>query len=163
MSFRDIAESEIGREYDNFTHPPVTAEQLIRYARTLRVDDPNYTDEQAAASGPHGGLIAFPTYIVKLRGEHHLPPVVVEQMDENTFDGGKDIELGVPVRPGDEITTTSQITQLYEKTGRSGSMFFVIFRNELVNQRGEMVARVDCRSLQKLPLPDAPVQDGGQA
>ena len=70
---------------------------------------------------------------------------------------GKDIELGVPVRPGDAITTTSRITELYEKTGRSGSMFFVIFRNELVNQRGEMVAQIDCRSLQKLPLPE----DGG--
>jgi acyl dehydratase len=154
MSFRDIPKSEIGREYDHFTHAPVTATALIRYAKTLAVEDPNYIDEDAAADGPHGGLIAFPTYIVKLRGEHHLPPVVVEQMDENTFDGGKDIELGAPVRPGDEVTTTSCITELFEKTGRSGSMFFVIFRNELVNQRGEMVARVDCRSLQKLPLPD---------
>ena len=154
MSFRDIAKSEIGREYDRFTHPPVTSEELVRYASSLRVEDPLYLDETAAAAGPHGGLIAFPTYVVKLRGEHHLPPVVVDQMDMNTFDGGKDIELGVPVRPGDAITTTSRITELYEKTGRSGSMFFVIFRNELVNQRGEMVAQIDCRSLQKLPLPE---------
>ncbi|MFP6665140.1 MAG: MaoC family dehydratase N-terminal domain-containing protein [Deltaproteobacteria bacterium] len=154
MSFRDIPKSEIGRQYDDFTHAPVTAAALIRYAKTLAVEDPNYIDEEAAASGRHGGLIAFPTYIVKLRGEHHLPPVVVEEMDRNTFDGGKDIELGAPLRPGDVITTTSRITELFEKTGRSGSMFFVKFRNELVNQRGEMVGLVDCRSLQKLPLPE---------
>ncbi len=154
MSFRDIPKSEIGREYDHFTHVPVTAAALIRYAKTLAVEDPNYIDEKAAANGPHGGLIAFPTYIVKLRGKHHLPPVVIEQMDANTFDGGKDIELGVPLRPGDTITTTSRITELFEKTGRSGSMFFVKFRNELVNQRSEMVALVDCRSLQKLALPE---------
>lgn len=155
MSFRDIPSSEVDRPYDHFTHPPVTTEALISYARSLGVDDPNYIDPVAAAVGPHGGLIAFPTYVVKLRGEHHLPPVVVAEMNTATFDGGKDIELGVPVRPGDAITTTSQITRMFEKTGRSGSMFFVTFRNHLVNHRGEMVALIDCRSLQKLPLPEA--------
>jgi len=155
MSFRDIPATEVDRPYDHFTHRAVTAADLVRYAVSLGVDDPNYTDPDAAADGPHGGLIAYPTYVVKLRGEHHLPPVVVAEMNTATFDGGKDIELGVPVRPGDEITTTSRITRMFEKTGRSGSMFFVTFRNELVNQRGEMVALIDCRSLQKLPLADA--------
>ena len=152
MSFRDIPSSEVDRPYHHFTHAPVTADALVQYALSLGVDDPHYTDPQAAEAGPHGGLIAFPTYVVKLRGEHHLPPVVVAEMNTATFDGGKDIELGVPVRPGDEVTTTSRITRMFEKTGRSGSMFFVTFRNHLVNQRGEMVALVDCRSLQKLPL-----------
>jgi acyl dehydratase len=152
MSFRDIPSSEVDRPYDHYTHRAVTAEDLIRYATSLGVEDPNYIDPDAAAAGPHGGLIAYPTYVVKLRGQHHLPPVVVEEMNTSTFDGGKDIQLGVPVRPGDEITTTSRITKMFEKTGRSGSMFFVTFRNELVNQRGEMVALIDCRSLQKLPL-----------
>ena len=152
MSFRDIPSSEVDRPYDRYTHRAVTAEDLIRYATSLGVEDPNYIDPDAAAAGPHGGLIAYPTYVVKLRGQHHLPPVVVEEMNTSTFDGGKDIQLGVPVRPGDEITTTSRITKMFEKTGRSGSMFFVTFRNELVNQRGEMVALIDCRSLQKLPL-----------
>ena len=155
MSFRDIPSSEVDRPYDCFTHSAVTTAELVGYARSLGVDDPNYIDPDAAKAGPHGGLIAFPTYVVKLRGEHHLPPVVVAEMNTATFDGGKDIELGVAVRPGDEITTTSRITRMFEKTGRSGSMFFVTFRNHLVNQRGEMVALIDCRSLQKLPLPES--------
>jgi hypothetical protein len=48
-----------------------------------------------------------------------------------------------PIRPGDAITTTSYLRDVYEKTGRSGHLVFVVWETELVNQRGETVAR--CR------------------
>jgi acyl dehydratase len=153
MSFKDIDRAVIGQEYDRFTYPPVTAQELIEYARTLGVTDPIYLDANAALAGPHGGLTAFPTYVVKLRGGKHFPPEVARQMSRAGFDAGKDIELGVPIRPGDVVTASSRITELYEKTGRSGSMFFVVFRQELRNQRGQLVANVDSRIMQKV-LPD---------
>ncbi len=149
MAFRDIDRSVIGREYDSKTYPPVTAGELLAYARRLGVRDPIYLDERAAADGPFGGLVAFPTYVVKLRGGKHLPPIVLKEMTRNGFDAGKDIEFGVPIRPGDVITTTSRITEIYEKTGRSGSMTFLVFRQELRNQRGELVANVDNRLMQR--------------
>jgi acyl dehydratase len=149
MAFADIDRSVIGREYDRLTYPPITAEEIVSYAKTLGVTDPIYFDEEAARRGPYGGLVAFPTFVVKLRGGQHLPPEVARQMSLGGFDAGKDIELGVPIRPGDIITATSTITELYEKTGRSGSMWFVVFRQHLVNQHGEMVANVDSRMMQR--------------
>jgi acyl dehydratase len=149
MSFKDIDRSVIGQEYDRFTYPPITADDLIEYAQTLGVEDPLYLDEEAASRGPNGGLIAFPTYVVKLRGGKHFPPEVIKHMTRAGFDAGKDIELGVPIRPGDVITALSRITEIYEKTGRSGSMFFVVFRQELRNQRDELVANVDSRIMQR--------------
>jgi acyl dehydratase len=65
------------------------------------------------------------------------------------FDAGKDIEFLEPLRPGDVITATSRIVELYEKTGRSGSMWFVVYRQELRNQRDELVANVDSRIMQR--------------
>jgi len=149
MAFADIDRSVIGREYDRLTYQPIAAEEIVSYAKTLGVPDPIYFDEEAARRGPYGGLVAFPTFVVKLRGGQHLPPEVARQMSIGGFDAGKDIELGVPIRPGDVITATSTITELYEKTGRSGSMWFVVFRQHLENQHGEMVANVDSRMMQR--------------
>lgn len=149
MGFSDIDRSVLGREYDRLTYSPIKAADMIAYARTLGVTDPIYLDEEAAKSGPYGGLVAFPTYVVKLRGGQHMPMEVARQMTSGGFDAGKDIELGVPIRPGDVITATSTITEIYEKTGRSGSMWFVVFRQHLVNQNDELVANVDSRMMQR--------------
>ena len=149
MGFSDIDRSVLGREYDRLTYPPITADQLISYAKTLGVTDPIYLDEAAARGGPYGGLIAFPTFVVKLRGGQHMPMEVAREMTRGGFDAGKDIELGAPIRPGDVITATSAITEIYQKTGRSGSMWFVVFRQHLANQDGAMVANVDSRMMQR--------------
>jgi acyl dehydratase len=149
MALRDIDPAVIGREYDCMTYPPVTAAELIGYARSLGLDDPLYVDEAAAAAGPHGGLVAFPTFVVKLRGGAHFPPEVMKEMTRAGFDAGKDIDLGAPIRPGDVLTARSRVTEIYDKTGRSGTMTFLVFRHELRNQNDELVANVDNRIMQR--------------
>jgi acyl dehydratase len=149
MAIRDIDRAVVGREYDSMTYPPVTAADLIAYARSLGVEDPIYLDEAAAAAGPYRGLVAFPTYVVKLRGGVFLPPEVTKEMTRAGFDAGKDIELGEPIRPGDVLTASSRITEIYDKTGRSGTMTFLVFRHEIRNQRDELVANVDNRLMQR--------------
>ena len=68
------------------------------------------------------------------------------------FDAGKDIELGVPVRPGDTVDVRSTLHEVYEKTGRTGSMYFVVIRFTMTNQRGEMVAIVGASGAGKSTL-----------
>jgi len=148
MSFGDIDRAVLGKEYDAMTYPPITAEELIEYANRLGVADPIYTDQQAAERGPHRGLVAFPTFVVKLRGGRMMPEEVVREMSRGGFDAGKDIEFHAPIRPGDVLTARSTIYDIYEKTGRTGSMYFVVFRTQLTNQRGELVANVDSRLMQ---------------
>ncbi len=60
-----------------------------------------------------------------------------------------DIQLGVPVRPGDTIEIRSILHEVYEKTGRTGSMYFVVIRFTMTNQRGEMLAVVDNRFMHR--------------
>jgi acyl dehydratase len=138
----------VGQEFDHTVFEPVTAEQMLEYARAYGETNPHFVDEVAAARGPHGGLIACPTFVFRLRGKHFMPRQM-HAFGRNSFDAGKDIELGVPVRPGDVLTGSSTVHDVYEKTGRSGTMVFIVFRTTLTNQRGEMVAVVDQKMMSR--------------
>ena len=57
-----------------------------------------------------------------------------------------------PVRPGDKLTARSHIHDIYEKTGRSGGMLFIVHRMEFVNQRDELVSIVDWRMVVRMDM-----------
>jgi acyl dehydratase len=140
--------SILGQVFDETSFPPVTKEEITEYAASLGETNPLYTDEAAAAKGPYGGLVASPTFVTKLRAQkftpEHLP-----KFGKVGFDGGRDLELYAPVRPGDQLTMLSTIHDIYEKTGRTGSMYFIVIRNEVKNQKGEKVAVIDHRIMQR--------------
>jgi len=133
--------SILGEEFDRAEHAPVAAEELIAFARALGATSPCYVEPGAA-------LVGHPTYCIRFRGQKFFPDNLPEGLRYRmSFDAGKDIEFGVPVRPGDRVTVVSTLHDLYEKTGRSGSMVFVVVRFTMTNQRGEMVAIVDNRMM----------------
>ena len=73
----------------------------------------------------------------------------VPRFGRRGFDAGKDVEFVAPIRPGDEITLSSAVKEIYDKTGRSGTMVFVVIRSTLRNQKGEVVAHVDHRFMNR--------------
>jgi acyl dehydratase len=140
--------SILDQVFDETSFPPITKEEILEFAAALGEANPLYTDEVAAAQGPYGGLVAPPTFVTKLRAKkftpEHLP-----RFGKTGFDGGRDLELYAPVRPGDVLTMVSKIHDIYEKTGRTGSMYFTVIRNEVTNQKGEKVAVIDHRIMQR--------------
>ena len=77
---------------------PVTADELVAFARALGETRPEYTE-----AGP--ALVAHPTYCVRFRGGRFYPEELLKLIDVRSgFDAGKDIQLGAPVRPGDTIS-----------------------------------------------------------
>jgi acyl dehydratase len=139
----DLDPSIIGKEFDHTSYGPVTAEELIAFARALGETRPEYTE-----AGPE--LIAHPTFCVRYKGDRFYPESIPKSINVRSgFDAGKDIELGVPVRPGDTIEVRSTLHEVYEKTGRTGSMYFVVIRFTMTNQRGEMLAIVDNRFMHR--------------
>jgi acyl dehydratase len=144
----DFDRSILGKVFDETSFPPITKEEILDFAAALGETNPLYTDEAAAAKGPHGGLIAPPTFVTRLRAKkftpEHLP-----RFGKTGFDGGRDLETYAPVQPGDVLTMVSTIHDIYEKTGRTGSMYFIVLRNEVKNQRGEKVAVIDHRIMQR--------------
>jgi hypothetical protein len=126
----------IGAEFDASTSAPVTADEIREYAESLGEKREGYF-----AADP----IAPPTFCVRFRGNRFFHPDIPPEAFLRGFDAGKDIQFGAPIRPGDIIHTSNVLHEIYEKTGRTGSMVFVVSRQTMTNQRGEMVARIDSR------------------
>src|SRR5206468_1254293 len=55
----------------------------------------------------------------------------------------------VPVCPGDSIEVRLTVHEVYEKTGRTGSMYFVVIRFTMTNQRSEILAVADNRFIDR--------------
>ena len=131
-------ESWIGKEFDRYTYE-VTKEEIVAFAESLGESNPVYTDEDYAKTTPYGGLIAPPTFCVSFRSNANMPDLKLNY-GKRGFDGGKECRLYEPIRPGDVITGIDRIAEVYEKTGRSGNIIFIVRESVLTNQNGEQVA-----------------------
>ena len=121
---------------------PVTQEiekgEIIRFARAIGDPNPLFTDEAAARKSRYGGLIAPPTF---LRSVLANPPSTDLNIPYSVgLDGGSEWEYFEPVRPGDRITHTVRLAEVFERDGRMGNMLFVVREGRYVNQFGTLVA-----------------------
>jgi len=133
----DLEQSLIGSEFDHTVFEPVRAEDIRAYAAA--------SGEPRAVVGDDA--VAPPTFVVRLRGRHFMPGNLPAALGRFALDAGKDIEFGVPIRVGDVLTGRSTIHDIYEKTGRTGAMKFLVLRTVVTNQRGEHVATIDQRMM----------------
>jgi hypothetical protein len=139
----DLDPTMLGREFDHTVYGPVTTEELVSFARALGETRPEYTE-------PGPSLVGHPTFCVRYKGGKFYPEGLPKTINVRSgFDAGKDIELGEPVRTGDTVDVRSTLHEVYEKTGRTGSMYFVVIRFTMTNQRGELLARVDNRFMHR--------------
>ena len=124
----------LGSEFDRTEHGAVTADEIREYLAA--------STEGPVPSADATDIVAPPTFVVRMRGRRFMPQDL-PKLGTTGFDAGKDIEFGVPVRPGDQVTSVSTVHDIYEKTGRTGSMAFVVLRTVLTNQREQIVAIID--------------------
>jgi acyl dehydratase len=127
----------------------VTAERIASFCATVGEDNPLYVDPVAAQAGRYGGIVAPPAFVASFRYADDVFDQI-PALGRGGLLGGIEIELDAPIRPGDSIRVGSSIKEMYEKTGRSGTILFVVVRSTLTNQRGEVVARVDHRMTRRL-------------
>src|ERR1700686_1726023 len=113
--------------------PPTTtlveAGRLKRFAEAIGDSYPRWLTE------------APPTFLVALAPvTAHLEEA--EEYGKGWLNGGNRFEYLEPVKVGDRITATGHVADVYEKTGGSGSLLFIIFETEYVNQHGRTVAKL---------------------
>ncbi len=138
----------IARVFETTEPVTVTREMIRKFTDAIGETNPLYIDDEAAKNGPYGGLVAPPGFAVTFRNGRHFFQHV-PRFGRAGFDAGKDLELGVPIRPGDTISLSSAVKEIYDKTGRSGTMVFVVVRSTLRNQNGEVVAHIDHRFMNR--------------
>jgi acyl dehydratase len=119
----------------------VTREQILDYCAALGDSNPLFTDEKAARAGPYGGLIAPPSFYTSIRTGGGLDPKL--KYGNTQFNAGQRWDFMAPIRPGDQITARTKVHEIYEKTGRTGRMVFLVRRTIYRNQNGEDVATAD--------------------
>ena len=107
----------------------VEAGHLKRFAEAIGDPNPRWLSE------------APPTFLVALAPtSYHLD--AAEEYGKGWLNGGNRFEYVEPVKVGDTIAATTLVKDVYEKTGSSGGLLFIIFETEYKNQHGRVVARL---------------------
>ena len=108
---------------------PVEAGHVRRFAEAIGDANPRWRTE------------APPTFLVALAPVSiHLAEA--EEYGKGWLNGGNRFEYFAPVKVGDRITATGRVKDVYEKSGSSGKMLFIVFEAEYVNEQGQTVARL---------------------
>jgi hypothetical protein len=107
----------------------VEAGHLKRWAEAIGDTNPRWLKE------------APPTFLVGLApASYHIPEA--EDYGKGWLNGGNKFEYLAPVKVGDRITAQSTLVDVYEKSGGSGGLLFLVFETEIKNQNGQVVAKL---------------------
>ena len=127
-SIVDRLRARIGKDGPS-AEAAVEAGHLKRFVEAIGDPNPRWASE------------APPTFLVALApASVHLEEA--EEYGKGWLNGGNRFEYFEPVKVGDRITATGRVADVYEKTGSSGSLLFIIFETDYVNRDGQMVARL---------------------
>jgi acyl dehydratase len=136
-------------EYDRSLHgkehqagPFEVTPHLIReFSCGIGDANPLFTDEAAARAAGFKGLVAPPTLCTIFVRGVELPDIKL-QFGRARFHAGQRVQPQATVVAGDRLTASSHLKEVYPKTGRSGTMVFIVWETTFRNQDGDVVANV---------------------
>jgi acyl dehydratase len=117
----------------------VTEAEALAFARKYD-PQPFHTDAEAARRSIYGGLIASGWHTCALMMRLSVEAARREEAAATGSPGVDSCRWVKPVRPGDVLTGRTEVLESWPS--RSKPIGFVRRRNELVNQRGEVVLTV---------------------
>jgi acyl dehydratase len=126
--------SQLGVEHHVGTFP-ITREMILDYAKSTADTHPLYCDEERAKASTYGSIISPPTLCNLFVDGLKRPDIKLTFGDVGLF-ASQAIENVSPVRPGDTQVAKTYLKEVYEKTGRSGKMVFVVWETRFTNQHG---------------------------
>lgn len=113
-------------------------EKVVTVARMSGESLPQFCDTG------HPDFQASPAFIASLSAGRHLP-IDFPKLGGIPMDGGKAVTCIRPVRTGEPLTGRTHLHDIYDKSGRSGRMIFLVSRMEIFDSAGEHVATSDSR------------------
>lgn len=154
---------------------PISEEMIFELADTIEEPNPLYLDALYANNSRFAGMLcpqlaAWKDWAPRIdyfgagQDTHFEVPLPFKSYG---FNGGSEWTFHQPVRLGDHITKQEKIADMYERTGRSGQLVFIVREITQSNQRGELLLtnrhisifrkRAETEAADK-PLPAAPVE-----
>ena len=119
----------------------VTREQIQGFSRGLGETSPIHLDEGAAQSQGYRDVVAPPTFCTVMVHKVALPDINLK-FGRTRMHAGQRVQYRAPIIAGDSITASSHLKDVYAKTGRSGTMVFIVWETTFRNQEGTVVADV---------------------
>jgi acyl dehydratase len=138
----EINRSLKGKEYPPFA---VTVERgkIKEFARAIGDLSPFYLDDAVGRASPWGDIIAPPTFPVTFRDEAQDTASFLRELGTDIsriLHGEQEFEHRKPILPGQQYLCRSKVLDIYEKTGRSGPMAFVVRETTVTDREGDIAA-----------------------
>ena len=148
MEIEELKTKFLNRDFDEKDFP-VTAEAMVDFATSVGETASHYTD------AGHPDFRAVPTFPGRFHGRRMLPEDF-PRLGGIPLDAGKAVMPQAPIRPGVTLTGRSHLHEIYEKTGRTGRMIFLVSRMEVRDPSEKLVSIVDSR----LVIREKPAKEG---
>lgn len=120
---------------------PITADLLAALNASLGEQIPAFNSDAGAQAQGFRAMLAPPTLCSLFVREVQLPDIGLD-FGRTQMHAGQRIQPVAPIYAGDTITAASRLKDVYAKTGRSGTMVFVVWETTFRNQHNEIVAEV---------------------
>ncbi len=111
-------------------------EEIKEFCRSIGDERPEYVDEDAAARGPFGSIVAPPTFPMRFLFDA-LDPDLFFELDLNLagiVHAEQEFVYERPIKAGERFKIIGKVHDVYEKEGRSGMLDFVTFQAKGVEQ-----------------------------
>jgi acyl dehydratase len=127
--------------------PPyaVTVERgkIKEFARAIGDPNPFYLDDRVGAASEWGDLIAPPTFATTFRDEGADTGALLRELGTDisrVLHGEQEFEIHRQLQPGQTYLCRSRVVDIYEKSGKSGPMAFVVRETAITDRTNELVA-----------------------
>jgi acyl dehydratase len=132
-----------GKEYPPYT---VTVERgkIKEFARAIGDLSPFYLDDRVGRASEWGDIIAPPTFLTTFRDEGETGGMLRDLGVDigRILHGEQEFEYWKPIRPGETYLCHGKVLDVYEKTGRSGPMAFVVRETVVTDADNDIVAKM---------------------
>jgi hypothetical protein len=137
-----INKEVLGKEYAPYA---VTVERgkIKEFARAIDDLNPFYLDDSVGAASPWADVIAPPTFAVTFRSEAGDSGALLRDLGvdiSRVLHGEQEFEIHRQIVPGETFVCRSRVVDIYEKTGRTGPMAFVVRETAVTDRADEIVA-----------------------
>jgi acyl dehydratase len=138
----EINKSIVGKEFPPYV---VTVERgkIKEFARAIGDLNPFYLDDRVGAASEWGDVIAPPTFLTTFRDDNTNTAAFLEELGTDIsriLHGEQEFEIHRPIKPGETFLCRGRVVDIYEKTGKSGPMAFVVRETTATDAEGEIAA-----------------------
>jgi N-terminal half of MaoC dehydratase len=137
---------QINKDLKGKEYPPyvVTAERvkIKEFARAIGDCAPFYVNDAVGRASRWGDIVAPPTFPITFRDEHGDTGALLRDLGvdiSRVLHGEQEFEHFEPIRPGQTYLCRTKIQDVYEKTGRTGPMAFVVRETAVTDTDNDLV------------------------